>query len=83
LGFGIEDDPQSRNEEDQHGVKKGPSLSGFSDHIAEHEDEGHRDEKNGEILDEVRRECRVFERLGGIGVEKAPAVGTELLDGDL
>src|SRR4029078_12666849 len=69
--------------EDEHRAPNGPALTHAADHPAEHEDLRHRDEEDGEFLEEGGEAGRFLERYGGVRVVEAAAVRPELLDGDL
>ena len=57
-----------------------PALPDRADDAAEGEDRGDRDEQQRPDLEEVGPGVGVLERMGGVGVEEAAAVGAELLD---
>ena len=57
-----------------------PALARVADHPAERVAQRRRDEQDREHLEEVRERRRVLERMRGVGVEEAAAVGAELLD---
>ena len=50
------------------------------DHPSEIVGEPARDEEDGEHLDEIGQRCRVLIRVGGIGIEKSAAIGSQHLD---
>ena len=58
-------------------------LAAVADHHAERVGKRERDQQDRDDLHEVRQRGRILEGMRGIGVEKAAAVGTELLDGFL
>ena len=76
-------DGQQAHEDDSHGGQHGPALPGIADHDAERVAERGGDQQNRQQLEEIRQRRRVLERVRGIDVEEAAAVGAELLDGDL
>ena len=51
-----------------------------ADHAAEHVGQRRADRRRSPHLDQVGDRVRVLERMGGVGVEEAAAIGAELLD---
>ncbi len=71
------------DEQHAHRGEDRPALTLVAHHAAEHV--GHRcaEREDREHLNEVRQRGRVLERMRGVGVEEAAAVGAEHLDRDL
>ena len=64
-----------------HDREHGPTLPRIAHHLPEGVGESRWDEEDGEQFEEVGERGGVLERVGGVGVEEAPTVGAELLDG--
>ena len=74
---------QQRDEERRHRGEQRQPLAPVAHHAAEGHAERRADQQDREHLEEVRKRRRVLERVGGVRVEEAAAVGAELLDRDL
>ena len=57
-----------------------PALPLVADHAAEREYQRRGDQEDRQHLQEVRERRRVLERMRGVGVEEAAAIGAEFLD---
>ena len=68
------------DEKNGHGGQDRASLANVAYRAAEEENRGGRDDEQRPDLQDVGPDVRVLERMGGIGVEEAAAVGAELLD---
>ena len=71
------------HEHQRHGRQHHPALPYIADHHAKGVTQGRRYQQDGQHFQKIGERRGVFERMGGIGVEKAAAVGAQLLDGDL
>ncbi|MNL24772.1 hypothetical protein D3C87_1462210 [compost metagenome] len=71
------------DEQNTHGSKDCPALTGVADHTAEDVGEGSTDREDRHHLDHVGDGIRVFERMRGIGIEETAAIGAEHLDRQL
>ena len=60
-----------------HGGEDRVALPDVPDHHAEGAGQRERDDQDQEDLEEVGEGVRVLERVGGVGVEEAAAVGAE------
>ena len=69
------------DEEKEHRREESPALPGVARHFTEGVGEGGRDEQDQEDLQEIGERRGVLEGVGGVGVEKAAAVGAQFLDG--
>ena len=76
-------DRDAGDEQHAHHGEDRPALPLVADHAAEHVGQRRADREDREHLHEVRQRRRVLERMRGIGVEEAAAVGAEHLDRDL
>ena len=83
VGFGPVADRHAGDEQHAHDGEDGPALTLVADHAAEHIGERRAEREDREHLDEIRQRGRVLERMRGIGIEEAAAIGAEHLDGDL
>ena len=63
--------------------KERASLSFVPDAVPEGEAAGHRDEQQGDHLEEVGKRVRVFKGVRRVDPEEAAAVGSQLFDRDL
>ncbi len=72
--------PAPANSEDAHGSEDRPALAAVLHHLAKAVDQRRADHQHGEDVEEVADRVRVFERMGGIDVEEAAAIGAQLLD---
>ena len=82
-GLGPVGDADAGEEEDAHGGEDRPALALVADHAAEDVGERGAEGEDRHHLQEVRERGRVLERMRGVGVEEAAAVGAEHLDRDL
>ena len=71
---------EQRHEQDPHRRQYRPSLARVPDHAPEGVGEPGRDEQYRQHLQEVGQRTRVLVRMRGVGIQKAAAVGAELLD---
>ena len=71
------------DEQHAHDREDRPALALVADHAAEHIGERRADREDRDHLDEVRQRGRILERMRGVGVEEAAAIGAEHLDRDL
>ena len=81
--FGPVADGDAGDEQHAHHGKDRPALALVADHAAEHVGERRADREDRDHLHEVRQRGRVLERMRGVGVEEAAAIGAEHLDRDL
>ena len=81
--FGPIGDGDAGDEQHAHDGEDRPALALVADHAAEHIGERGADREDRDHLQEVRQRRRVLERMRGIGVEEAAAIGAEHLDRDL
>ena len=81
--FGPVADDDAGDEQHAHDGEDRPALALVADHAAEHVGERGADREDRDHLHEVRQRGRVLERMRGIGVEEAAAIGAEHLDRDL
>jgi hypothetical protein len=79
-GLGPVDEADARDEEDGDDREERPALSAALDHLAEGVDQRRGDHEHREDVQEVREDIRVLERMRRVRVEKAAAIGAELLD---
>ena len=70
-------------EQHAHRGEHRPALALVADHAAEHVGERGAEREDRDDLHEIRQRSRVLERMRGIGVEEAAAIGAEHLDRDL
>ena len=82
-GFGPVGDGDAGDEQHAHHGEDRPALALVADHAAEHVGQRRADREDRQHLDEVRQRRRVLERMRGVGVEEAAAIGAEHLDRDL
>ena len=73
-------DDDAGQEQDAHDREDRPALALVADHAAEHVGERRADREDQHDLDEIGDGVRVLERMGGVGVEEAAAVGAQHLD---
>ena len=59
------------------------ALADVADHLPKVIAQRRRDQQDGQHFQEVGQRRRVLQRMRGVDVEEAAAVGAELLDGDL
>ncbi len=71
------------DKDDHHHARRWPSPAAYCPPSAEGVGEPRRDEQDRQQFHEVRERRRVLERMRGVGVEEAAAVGAQLLDGHL
>ena len=83
VGFGPVAERDAGDKQDAHDGQDRPALTLVADHAAEHIGQACAEHEDGQHLDEVRQRGRVLERMRGVGVEEAAAIGAEHLDGDL
>ena len=76
-------DADAGDEEDAHRGEDRPALALVADHAAEDVGERGAEREDRDHLQEVRDRGRVLERMRGVDVEEAAAVGAEHLDRDL
>src|SRR5262249_13398417 len=76
-------DGDAGNEQHGHDRKDGPALTLVADHTTEYVGERRADREDRDHLHEIRQRRQVLERMRGIGVEEAAAIGAEHLDRDL
>jgi hypothetical protein len=80
LRLGGVDGGRAAADQDDHGGDERAGFLGGEHHPAEGDDTGDGERVHRDDLDDVRPDVRVLERVGGIDVEEAAAVGAELLD---
>ena len=68
------------NEQDIHRLEQRMALPLIADHAAKGEWQGGRDQQHRENGKDVRPCIGILEWMRGIGIEKAAAIGAELLD---
>jgi hypothetical protein len=73
-------DKHPDKEHDSEGREDRPALPGVPDHPAEGVCQCRRNYQKQPHLEQVGDGIRIFERVSGIGVEEAAAVGAEFLD---
>ena len=78
--LGDVDDDDAGDEEHRTSREDRPALPLAADHAPVGVGEAGRDDQDQQHLDEVGEAARVLERVGGVDVEEAAAVGPELLD---
>ena len=83
IGFRPVADRHAGDEQHAHDGENRPALALVADHAAEHIGERCAEREDREHLDEIRQRGRVLERMRGIGIEEAAAIGAEHLDRDL
>ena len=83
VGLGHPADHDAGEEHRGHRAPYGPAVALVFDHAAEVVGERARDREDREHLEKVGERRRIFERMGGVGVGVAAAVGAEHLDCDL
>jgi hypothetical protein len=81
--FGPPADERRGHKEDRHGAPHGPAVLLVPDLPPEVIGEAARDEEDRKHLNEIREGSWVLVGMGGVGVEKAAAVGPQHFDGDL
>ena len=74
------DHGDANEEQDPHDHQQGPPLALRSHHAAEGVGQGRADHKDQRHLEDIGEGARVFEGVGGIGVEKTAAVAAQELD---
>ena len=67
-------------EDDCHRDEQDASLLPVADHAPERKHQGDRQHELAPVLNHVRPDARIFERMGGIGVEESAAVVADQLD---
>ena len=65
------------------GGEYGPALARVLHHFSEGVSQGRRDHQQHPHFEQVSKWRRIFERMGGVGIEEASAVGAQFLDGFL
>ena len=83
MRFGPVTNDDAGDEQHAHRGENGPALALVADHAAEDVGERRADREDRDHLHEVRQRRRVLERMRGVGVEEAAAIGAEHLDRDL
>src|SRR5215207_4287259 len=66
--------------EHEHGAEQGPALLAVLGQLPEGVGQRERDQQDQKHLEQVREPVGAAERVAGVGVEEAAAVGAELLD---
>ncbi len=79
-GFGPVGRGHAAQEQQAHDGEHRPALALVADHAAEHVGERATDREDQHQLDEIGDGVGVLERMRGIGVEEAAAVGPQHLD---
>ena len=64
----------------EHCREDGPAVAGRAGELAQRDGQRGWNEEHQQHFDEVRQRCRVFKRVGAVGVEEAAAIGAEHLD---
>ena len=83
VGFRPIGDGDAGDEQHAHHGQDRPALTLVADHAAEHVGQRGAEREYRNHLDEVRQRGRVLERMRGVGIEEAAAIGAEHFDGDL
>jgi hypothetical protein len=78
--LGQVDDQESGDKDDRHRHKQSAALSPVADHASEGKHQGDRQNELAPVLQDVRPDARVLERVCGIGVEEAAAIVADQLD---
>ena len=78
--FGPPADQQAGQEQDGHGAPNRPAMLPVPGHQPQVAGQAGWDEKNGQQLGEVGQRGGILVWVGGIGIEKAAAVGAQHLD---
>ena len=76
-------DDGSGEEQHAHHGEDGPALPLVADHAAEHVGQRGAEREDRDDLHVIRQRGRILERMRGIGVEEAAAIGAQHLDRDL
>ena len=71
---------QRGHEDDRHRHQQSAALPPVADHAPEREHQGDRQNELAPVLQDVRPDARVLERMRGIGVEEAAAVVADQFD---
>jgi hypothetical protein len=79
----VQEQPEEGEDQKTHGGQEGPSLAPIVHPHAETVTEGRRDQKKGQPFQEIGRGGRVLKGMGGVRVEIAAPVCSQLFDGDL
>ena len=80
VGFGGVDRERAAQPQHAHHRQDRPALALVADHAAEHVGERRADREDQHHLHEVGERVGILERMRGIGVEEAAAVGAQHLD---
>ena len=80
MRLGDVSDAHGAEEHHHHRREDRVALTAVARHPPVHEHERRRDDQHEQHLEEVGERGRVLERVGGVDVEEATAVGPELLD---
>ena len=75
-------DPQEDQQERCHDDEEYPGLLLSAQHASQHVDDRGGQQGHQQVLEEVGHGIGVLERMGGVGVEPAAAVGPQVLDRD-
>ncbi len=83
LLLGVNGRSQKEHKHNHHHRQQRHSLPPTAYHVAKSEAERSRDEQDCQHLQQIAQRRGIFQRVGGINVEEAAAVGAQLFDGNL
>ena len=74
---------KARNKQHEHRRRAAPTLAGGRHHFAERITKGRWNKEDRQQFQEIGKRRRILQRMGRVHIEKPPAIGAELLDGNL